>query len=405
MPKWQKIFSFGGLTNVWMMKKIPLLCLLAWAGTFTSSAQENKPAPPRARDMGIPFDGISGPNNAITDVPGVKVGYATLIEGQGKLEVGKGPVRTGLTVVLPTDDFSNYRSFPAAIFSLNGMGEMTAALYLQDYPLLYGPIGITNTNSVGVVRDAIGKWLFERYSTGELFDFSFGLPVVAETWDGGLNDINGLHVKPEHVFAALENARDGKLEEGNVGGGTGMVCYEFKGGTGTASRLVAVDTAQYTLGVLVQANFGRRPELTIAGVPVGREMPQLMPKLNEPVRSDGSIIVIVATDAPLLPWQLNLLAKRVSLGLARTGATSHMGSGDIFLAFSTAETIAWDSNMDRLGAMLNPLLKATVEATDEAIGNAMVAAETMEGINGNTVYAIPQEELRKVLERYNRLAK
>ena len=184
-----------------------------------------------------------------------------------------------------------------------------------------------------------------------------------------------------------------------------MVCYEFKGGTGTASRLVAVDTAQYTLGVLVQANYGRRPELTIAGVPVGREMPQLMPKLNEPVRSDGSIIVIVATDAPLLPWQLNLLAKRVSLGLARTGATSHMGSGDIFLAFSTAETIAWDSNMDRLGAMLNPLFKATVEATEEAIVNAMVAAETMEGINGNTVYAIPQEELRKVLERYNRLAK
>lgn len=386
-----------------MIRNCLLPCLALVVGATSLPAQEDSPV--RARGLGIPFDGTPGLFNAITDVPGVKVGYTTLIEGEGKLDVGKGPVRTGVTVVLPNPDFSHYRSFPAAVFSLNGMGEMTAGLYLQDYPLLYGPIGITNTNSVGVVRDAIGKWLFDHFSTGGLFDFSFGLPVAAETWDGGLNDINGLHVKPEHVYAALDNAQSGKIKEGNVGGGTGMVCYEFKGGTGTASRIVQVDTAQYTLGVLVQANFGRRPELTIAGVPVGREIPEQMPVLNEPTRSDGSIIVIVATDAPLLPWQLALVAKRVSLGLARTGSTSHMGSGDIFLAFSTAGKIEWDSDMDRLDAFLNPLFKAAVEATEEAIINAIVAGETMSGINGNTIYAIPHGRLKDVLRKYNRLEK
>lgn len=387
-----------------MIKIALLLPCLLFCCAFILHGQENTSSRPRARGLGIPFDGTPGPFNAITDVAGVKVGYTTLIVGEGKLEVGKGPVRTGVTVVLPCDDFSNYRSFPAAVYALNGMGEMTAGLYLQDYPLLYGPVGITNTNSVGVVRDAIGQWLFERYSTGELFDFSFGLPVAAETWDGGLNDINGLHVKPEHVFAALDNAQGGKIREGNVGGGTGMVCYEFKGGTGTASRLVAVDSAQYTLGVLVQANFGRRPELTIAGVPAGREMPGQMPLMNEPVRSDGSIIVVLATDAPLLPWQLQLLAKRIPLGMARIGAISHMGSGDIFLAFSTAEKIEWDSDMGRLESLLNPFFKAAVEATEEAIVNALVAGETMTGINGNTIYGIPHEKLRDVLKKYNRLS-
>lgn len=364
---------------------------------------QDTPAPPRARSLGIPFDGLPGPHNAITDVPGVKVGYTTLIEGEGRLEVGKGPVRSGVTVVLPTDSFSNYRSFPAAVFSLNGMGEMTAGLYLQDYPLLYGPIGITNTNSVGVVRDAIGKWLFDNYSAGGLFDFSFGLPVAAETWDGVLNDINGLHIRPEHVFSALKDARSGRIAEGNVGGGAGMVCYEFKGGTGTSSRQVRAGEEEYTVGVLVQANFGRRPQLTIAGVPVGRELPGLMPELKEAVRSDGSIIVIVATDAPLLPWHLSLVAKRASLGIARTGSYSSMGSGDIFLAFSTAEKIAWNSNMDELDALLNPLFLATVEATEEAIVNAMVAAETMRGINGNIVYALPHDQLKEIMRKYNRL--
>ncbi|MCO6488912.1 MAG: P1 family peptidase [Phaeodactylibacter sp.] len=358
---------------------------------------------PRARDLGIPFAGAPGPHNAITDVPGVRVGYATLIEGEGRLDVGKGPVRTGVTVVLPAPGFSNYRSFPAAVFSLNGMGEMTAGLYLQDYPLLYGPVGITNTNSVGVVRDAIGKWLFDKYSTGGLFDFSFGLPVAAETWDGVLNDINGLHVRPGHVFAALDNAQSGRIAEGNVGGGTGMVCYEFKGGTGTSSRRMQIDTSEYTLGVLVQANFGRRPQLAVAGVPVGEELPELMPELKAPMRSDGSIIAIVATDAPLLPWQLQLVAKRVSLGIARTGSYSSMGSGDIFLAFSTAEKIEWNSNMDELDALLNPIFLATVEATEEAIVNAMVAAQTMTGINGNTIHAIPHGRLREIMREYNRL--
>jgi len=384
-----------------MKTTILLTLLMLLFSTFPLAAQEGGAS--RARDLGIPFDGTPGPNNAITDVPGVMVGYTTLTEGAGKLEVGKGPVRTGVTVVLPAADFSNYRSFPAAVFSLNGMGEMTAGLYLQDYPLLYGPIGITNTNSVGVVRDAIGKWLFDNYSTGGLFDFSFGLPVAAETWDGALNDINGLHVKPEHVFAALDDAKSGRIAEGNIGGGTGMVCYEFKGGTGTSSRQVRIDTMEYTLGVLVQANFGRRPSLAIAGVPVGRELTELMPELKEPVRSDGSIIVIVATNAPLLPWQLSLVAKRVSLGIARTGSYSAMGSGDIFLAFSTADTIQWNSNMDELDALLNPIFLATVEATEEAIVNAMVAAETMQGINGNTIYALPHDELREILKKYNRL--
>lgn len=382
------------------MRTLIFLLLLSMGSQL--SAQQG-PIQARARDMGIPFDGTPGPHNAITDVPGVKVGYATLIEGEGRLEVGKGPVRTGVTVVLPSGDFSYMRSFPAAVFSLNGMGEMTAGLYLQDYPLLYGPIGITNTNSVGVVRDAIGKWLFDHYSTGGLFDFSFGLPVAAETWDGMLNDINGLHIKPEHVFAALDNAHSGRIEEGNVGGGTGMVCYEFKGGTGTSSRRVRVGTEEYTIGVLVQANFGRRPSLTIAGVPVGRELAGQMPELKEPVRSDGSIIVIVATDAPLLPWQLQLAAKRVSLGIARTGSYSSMGSGDIFLAFSTADTIQWNSNLDELDALLNPIFQATVEATEESIINAMVAAEAMAGINGNIIHALPHERLREILKLYNRL--
>lgn len=386
------------------MKKTALIILFILSGFLSRSAPAESRAL-RARDLGIPFSGTPGKWNAITDVAGVKVGYCTLISGQGKLEVGRGPVRTGVTVVLPSNDFSNMCSFPAAVYSFNGMGEMTAGIYLQDYPLLYGPIGISNTNSVGLVRDAIGKWLFDRYSTGGMFDFAFGLPLAAETWDGVLNDINGLHLKPEHVFAALDNAGSGTILEGNVGGGTGMVCYEFKGGTGTSSRLVEIRGKQYTLGILVQANFGRRSELTIAGVPVGREITESMPLLSGPGRSDGSIIVIAATDAPLLPWQLKLLARRISLGLARTGSISHMGSGDIFLAFSTAARIQWENSLERLEETLNPLFQATVEATEEAIINALVAAETMSGINDHTVYALPHQRLQEILADYNRLEK
>ncbi len=288
----------------------------------------------RARDLGIPFDGTPGTYNAITDVPGVEVGYKTLISGSGKLDYGKGPVRTGVTVILPkgkTDE-----SYPAAWFSLNGDGEMTGLPYVEDYGTGTGAIGITNTNSVGVVRDAIGEWNFKRFTKKEFIDFSFGLPIVAETWDGMLNDINGFHVKKEHVWQALDSAAGGSIREGNVGGGTGMALYGFKGGSGTASRVFTIDSVQYTLGVFVQANFGGRNELTVAGVPVGREIKDKQPILNNVKRKDGSIIAIVATNAPLLPGQLKLVAKRVTHGIARTGTISHDGSGEIFLALSTA---------------------------------------------------------------------
>ena len=360
----------------------------------------------RARDLGIPFDGIPGKYNAITDVPGVMVGFKTLISGSGKLVEGKGPVRTGVTVILPKGKTND--GYPAAWFSLNGDGEMTGIPYIEDYGMGYGAIGITNTNSVGIVKDAIGSWNVKHFSKGEFVDYSFGLPVAAETWDGGLNDINGFHVKAAHVWEALDSAKSGVVEEGNVGGGTGMVCYEFKGGSGTASRVFTIDSVRYTLGVFVQANFGGREELMIAGVPVGKEITDLMPVYDETGRKDGSIIVIVGTDAPLLPGQLKLVAKRITHGIARTGTYSHNGSGEIFLAFSTAEpsynneysTESWKVIPKWL---LDPVYKATVEATEEAIINALVAAKDMEGVNGNKVYALPQEKLKQVMKKYNRL--
>jgi D-aminopeptidase len=361
----------------------------------------------RARDLGIPFNGSPGIFNSITDVPGIEVGYKTLISGTGKLQYGKGPVRTGVTVILPkgkTDE-----GYPAAWFSLNGDGEMTGIPYIEDFGIGYGPIGITNTNSVGIVRDAIGEWCFRKFSTGAVVDFSFGLPVVGETWDGILNDINGFHITKEHVWQALEGAKGGETAEGNTGGGTGMVLYEFKGGSGTSSRVFTIDSVQYTLGVFVQANFGRRNELTIAGVPVGKEIQDLEPVIDESGRKDGSIIAIVATDAPLLPGQLKLVAKRVTMGIARTGTFSHDGSGDIFLALSTVtphpgnktSIETWNSLSKQ---ELNPVFEATVEATEEAIINALVAAEDMEGINGNKCYAIPHIRLKEVMKKYNRLS-
>lgn len=359
----------------------------------------------RARDLGIPFDGTPGAYNAITDVPGVEVGYKTLISGSGKLDYGKGPVRTGVTVILPkgkTDE-----SYPAAWFSLNGDGEMTGLPYVEDYGTGTGAIGITNTNSVGVVRDAIGEWNFKKFTKKELIDFSFGLPIVAETWDGMLNDINGLHVKKEHVWQALDSASGGRIKEGNVGGGTGMALYGFKGGSGTASRVFTIDSVQYTLGVFVQANFGGRNELTIAGVPAGREIKDKQPILNNVKRKDGSIIAIVATNAPLLPGQLKLVAKRVTHGIARTGTISHDGSGEIFLALSTA-TPQYNKEYSQESWkvipkwMLDPIFKATVEATEEAIINALMAAEDMEGINGNTWFAIPHDRLKEVMKKYKR---
>lgn len=361
---------------------------------------------PRARDLGIPFDGRPGPYNAITDVPGIEVGYTTLISGSGKLVYGKGPVRTGVTVILPKGKTND--SYPAAWFSLNGDGEMTGLPYVQDFGTGAGPIGITNTYSVGVVRDAIGEWSFQKFSKGEFIDFSFGLPIVGETYDGMINDINGFHVKKEHVFQALDSARSGKIQEGNVGGGTGMGLYGFKGGSGTASRKFIIDSVEYTLGVFVQANFGGRNELMIRGVPVGKEIKEKQSIFNrEPQKKDGSIIAIVATDAPLLPSQLEVVAKRVTHGIARTGTISHDGSGEIFLALSTASPIlnskgskeTWTSLPKWL---LDPVFKATVEATEEAIINALVAAEDMEGINGNKIFAIPHDRLKEVMKKYNR---
>ncbi|UOK43887.1 MULTISPECIES: P1 family peptidase [Flavobacterium] len=363
---------------------------------------------PRARDLGLPLEGTPGKNNAITDVPGIEVGYKTIIEGTGKLETGKGPVRTGVTVILPKG--KTPKSYAAAWFSLNGDGEMTGIPNIEDYGLGYGPIGITNTNSVGTVRDAIGEWNYKKFSEGDFIDFSFGLPIVAETWDGMLNDINGFHVKKEHVWEALDNAKAGPVQEGNIGGGTGMALYHFKGGSGTASRTFTIDGKQYTLGVFIQANFGGRSDLMISGVPVGKEIKDYKPVLHNPKRKDGSAIVIVATDAPLLPSQLKLVAKRVTHGIARTGTFSNDSSGEIFLALSTAEPKTNENEtMQTWNALpkekLNPIFRATVEATEEAIINTLVAAEDMEGINNNKFFALPHDVLQTILKKYNRYKK
>ncbi len=354
---------------------------------------------PRARELGVPFEGTTGPFNGITDVAGVQVGYTTLVSGEGKLQLGKGPVRTGVTALFPRGIESHLPVF-GGWFSLNGNGEMTGTTWLEESGQLAGPVMITNTHSVGVVRDAVIAWQV-KHSRLETDDWS--LPVVAETWDGWLNDLNGFHVHPEDVFHAMDGARGGRVAEGNVGGGTGMICYEFKGGTGTASRRLGAKEGGYTVGVLVQCNCGRRSQLTIAGAPVGREIP------DQPAYGDtGSIIIVVATDAPLLPHQLKRLARRASLGLARTGSISGDGSGDIFIAFSTANPEApktaglADLKMLPNGKM-NPLFEATTQATEEAIVNAMVAAETMTGIDNHKVIALPHDRLRDVLRKYRRL--
>jgi D-aminopeptidase len=358
---------------------------------------------PRARDLGIPFDGTPGPNNAITDIKGLEVGHTTLISGKGKLEVGKGPVRTGVTAIHPRGKNSNDAVF-AGWFTLNGNGEMTGTTWIDDSGFLNGPVMITNTHSVGVVRDAVIAWKV-KHGTPDMEGYWWSLPVVAETWDGYLNDINGFHVKPEDAFHALDTAHSGRVEEGNVGGGTGMICNEFKGGIGTSSRVLDAKAGGYTLGVLVQCNYGSREQLRIAGVNVGRDIPE-----HTVWRSDtGSIIVVVATDAPLIPTQLKRIAKKVSLGLGRDGSYSGDGSGDIFIAFSTANPGAVGTNgVHQLKMLpndsLDPIFLATVQATEEAVVNAMVAAETMTGINDHTVIAIPHERLREVLRKYNRLA-
>jgi L-aminopeptidase/D-esterase-like protein len=359
---------------------------------------------PRARDLGVPFDGTPGPLNAITDVKGVEVGHTTLISGNGPLKVGVGPVRTGVTAVVPRGKDSKDSVF-AGWFTLNGNGEMTGTTWVEESGFLEGSVMITNTHSVGVVRDAVIAWRVKHGPPDEQ-GYWWSLPVVAETWDGYLNDVNGFHVKPEDAFHALDTAHGGAVEEGNVGGGTGMICNEFKGGIGTSSRVIDSKYGGYTVGVLVQCNYGRRSQLRIAGVPVGKEIP------DHTVWNDdvGSIIVVVATDAPLIPTQLKRLAKRVSLGLGRDGSYSGDGSGDIFIAFSTANPgAAGPKALHQLTMLPNdqidPIFLATVQATEEAVINAMVAAETMTGANNRTVIALPHDKLREVLKKYNRLAK
>ena len=380
----------------------------------------------RARDLGVPFDGTPGPLNAITDVAGVEVGQTTLITGEGTLVVGKGPVRTGVTMILPRGKGSTDPVF-AGWFALNGNGEMTGTAWVEESGFLEGPVGITNTHSVGVVRDAVIDWMIRRPSAQP-----WALPVVAETFDGLLNDVNGFHVKAEHAIRALDGATSGAVAEGAVGGGTGMVCFGFKGGIGTASRRLPAQAGGYTVGVLVQCNAGRRSELRIAGAPVGREIADLTPcrvgsgtvtgfasgmrrcdasastAADERREGAGSIIVVVATDAPLLAHQLRRLAIRAALGVGVTGGKGENSSGDLMIAFSTANPrAAQDSGRVRLemvpNDLINPLFYATVQATEEAIVNAMVAAPTMTGANGARVFGIPHDRLRAALRKYNRL--
>jgi D-aminopeptidase len=388
-----------------MFKKITLLLTLSFI-VSTCFSQKTTLARQRARELGIPFDGNPGSNNAITDVSGVLVGYKTIIRDAAKTATGNGPVRTGVTVIFPKNKTND--PVPAAWFSLNGDGEMTGLASIEDYGFNFGPIGITNTNSVGVVHDALGEWNLRHFSTGELFDFSFGLPVAAETWDGYLNDIQGLHVKKEDVFEALDSAKGGPVAEGNVGGGTGMALYGFKGGNGTSSRIIKIDTATYTVGVFLQANFGGRNDLLVAGIPVGREIKGANAVLNRSKKKDGSVIIIIATDAPLLPSQLKLVAKRAAMGIARTGSFAHNGSGDIFLALSTQTPAANAKGTHQTWNVLTKealdrVFLATVQATEEAVINALVAAETMTGKDGNTFYEIPKDQLKAILKKYNRL--
>jgi L-aminopeptidase/D-esterase-like protein len=365
----------------------------------------------RARDLGVPFDGTPGKLNSITDVPGVEVGYTTLISGEGKLETGKGPVRTGVTAIIPRGHDSLNDPVYAGYFSLNGNGEMTGTAWVEESGFLEGPIVITNTHSVGVARDAVIAWRI-KHGAADTTGYWWSLPVVAETWDGWLNDINGFHVKPEDVFHALDTAHGGAIEEGSVGGGTGMICYEFKGGNGTASRQIYIRSAAagkdasprtFTVGVFLQANFGRRPQLMIAGVPVGKEIPGEVYK-----EESGSCIAVVATDAPLLPNQLKRLARRVSLGLARTGTISGNGSGDLFIAFSTANPNAADPNQITHSVetvpndLMDPLFTGVVQATEEAVVNALVDNHSMTGRDNHYVEALPRDRLRQLVKKYHR---
>lgn len=360
----------------------------------------------RARSLGIPFAGATGPYNAITDVPGVAVGHVTLIEGEAPLEPGKGPVRTGVTAILPRG--RRYDPVFAAWYALNGNGEMTGTAWVEESGFLETPILLTNTHSVGIARDACLAWIYQHgYFPPAIRSSFWALPVVTETYDGRLNDANGFHIRREHVFAALDSASEGPVQEGNVGGGTGMILYQFKGGIGTASREVEIDHTCYTVGALIQGNYGTREQLLIAGAPVGRMIPENKPAFHTPAPSpgSGSVVVILATDAPLLPHQLKRLVKRAPLGIGRLGGIGGNKSGDLFLAFSTDNQQAFrtygKSSVELLANdEINPLFEAVIQATEEAIVNALVAAQTMTGIHGNTAYAIPHDELIEALRQY-----
>ena len=362
---------------------------------------------PRGRGLGLPFAANCGVNNAITDVPGVEVGFTTLIEGEGDLVIGKGPVRTGVTAVLPRGHTEELPPVWAAMFSLNGNGEMTGAHWINEAGYFTGPICITNTHGIGAVHEASTRWMLKQYGA-EFGEYAWALPVVAETCDAHLNDMNGFHVRPEHVVAALDSAKGGPLEEGSVGGGTGMICYEYKGGTGTASRTVELGGGAYTVGALVQANHGIRDWLQICGAPVGKH---LTDNLLWP-REQGSIIAVIGTDVPLLPIQLQRLAKRISIGVGRAGTPSGNNSGDIFLAFSTANPNSEGSGGARAlrqldfvpHEALDPVFNAVVESVDEAVINALVAAEDMTGRDGHFVASIDHAKLQELMARYGRAA-
>lgn len=416
----------------------PLLVALALTVAHASVGAQGSPATaagastahallpkPRARDLGVPFEGTPGVRNAITDVPGVEVGFTTLIsgDGNGPFVVGQGPVRTGVTAVLPRGRHSKDPVF-AGFFSQNGNGEMTGSEWLQEGGFLEGPVMITNTHSVGVVRDAVIAWEIRHSAEQEprgVAEYPWSLPVVAETFDGGLNDVNGFHVHPEDAFHALDVAASGPVAEGNVGGGTGMRCFGFKGGTGTASRVLSAAQGGYVVGVLVQCNTGQRSQLRIAGVPVGQLVTAARTPVgdgfpSDPDRDVGSIIIVVATNAPLTSRQLDRLCRRATLGLGRVGGTSGDGSGDIFISFSTANPLADDIGIETPGApsgpgstvahidmlfndAMDPLFLATIEATEEAIVNALVGAETMVGRNGRTLQALPHDQLQALMRQ------
>ncbi len=382
--------------------KILLSVILA----FTTALSQK----PRARDIGVQFDGTPGKYNAITDVKGVEVGHSTIISGSGKNVLGKGPIRTGVTAIFPRG--KKFNPVYANWYSLNGNGEMTGTTWITESGFLETPIMITNTNSVGVVRDAVLKWFVDTNWYGD-DQWWYTYPVVGETYDGFLNDIYGFHVQEKHVYEAIKNAKPGRVVEGNVGGGTGMLTLGFKGGIGTASRKVKIDKKNYTVGVLVQSNFGSKKNLTISGVPVGKELKDTLnlefnaPPSNQRQEGDGSIIVIVATDAPLLPHQLKRIAHRIPIGIGLVGGRGSNGSGDIFLTFSTANPKAFNRKNTRPiitfpNDRITPLFEATAQAVEESIINAMIAAETMDGINNNKAYALPHDRLGEVLKKYNR---